>query len=196
MMSGLLLNMPVYNFANSTSPPIKLIRGNTSLTNDNSLLGTGGYVRKYGTAWGITYGYSIYELEGYRSSTISDGSAFACGTPTGLASTNITNTSAAVKWPAVSGALSYNLQWKASSSSTWKTVSAIAITPINLTGLSAGTTYQFQVQTVCSAGGTSSYSALASFTTTGTSGGSGTGSCAAPTGLASSNIAKKSAVMG
>ena len=101
MLSG-LLNMPVYDFAHSTWPPIKLIRGNTSVTNDNSLLGTGSYVRKYGTAWGITYDYSIYELEGYRSSTISDGSAFACGTPTGLASTSITNTSAAVKWPAVS----------------------------------------------------------------------------------------------
>ena len=104
-----------------------------------------------------------------------------CGTPTGLTSSSITNTTAAVKWPAVSGALTYNLQWKASSSSTWTTISGIAITPVNLTGLTAGTTYQFQVQTVCPAG-TGSYSAPASFTTTGTSGGSGTGSCAAPTG--------------
>ena len=57
---------------------------------------------------------------------------------------------------AVSGA-GYNLQWKASSSSTWTTV-PIAITPVNLTGLAASTTYQLQVQTVCSAG-TGSYSA-------------------------------------
>ena len=66
------------------------------------------------------------------------------------------------------GPSSYNLQWKTSSSSTWTTVSGITTTPYNLTGLTAGTVYQFQVQTVCSAGGTSSYSALASFTTTGT----------------------------
>jgi hypothetical protein len=46
------------------------------------------------------------------------------------------------------------------------TVSGITTTSRNLTGLMAGTAYQFQVQTVCSAG-TSAYSAASSFTTTG-----------------------------
>ena len=63
LLSGLLLNIPVYDFAHSTVPP----------------------------------------------STTSGGSTFACGTPTGLSALSITNTSAAVMWPAVSGALSYNL---------------------------------------------------------------------------------------
>jgi hypothetical protein len=40
-----------------------------------------------------------------------------------LSSSSISNTSAALKWPAASGASSYNLQWKASSSSTWTTAS-------------------------------------------------------------------------
>ncbi len=94
------------------------------------------------------------------------GGGGSCGTPTGLTASSITNTSATVSWTAVSGAVNYNLQWKASASSTWTTVSGLTTTSRNLTGLTAGTAYQFQVQTVCSAG-TSSYSATASFTTTG-----------------------------
>jgi hypothetical protein len=95
-----------------------------------------------------------------------DGGGSSCGTPTGLASSSITNTSATVSWAAVSGAVTYNLQWKASSSPTWTTVSGLTTTSRSLTGLTAGTAYQFQVQTVCS-GGTSAYSAASSFTTTG-----------------------------
>jgi hypothetical protein len=94
------------------------------------------------------------------------GGGGSCGTPTGLASSSITNTSATVSWAAVSGAVTYNLQWKASLSSTWTTVSGLGTTSRSLTGLTAGTAYQFQVQTVCSAG-TSAYSAASSFTTTG-----------------------------
>jgi Zn-dependent metalloprotease len=47
------------------------------------------------------------------------GGGGSCGTPAGLASSSITNTSATVSWGAVPGAVTYNLQWKASSSSTW-----------------------------------------------------------------------------
>ena len=94
------------------------------------------------------------------------GGGGSCGTPTGLTASSITNTSATVSWTAVSGAVTYNLQWKATSSSTWTTVSGLTTTSQSLTGLTAGTAYQFQVQTVCSAG-TSAYSAASSFTTTG-----------------------------
>jgi len=94
------------------------------------------------------------------------GGTGGCSTPTGLTSSSVTNTSATVSWTAVTGAVTYNLQWKASSSSTWTTVSGITTTSSSLTGLTAGTAYQFQVQTVCSAG-TSGYSAPVTFSTTG-----------------------------
>ena len=94
------------------------------------------------------------------------GSGSGCSTPSGLTSSSITNTSATISWAAVSGAVTYNLQWKASTSSTWTTVTGLATTSRSLTPLTAGTTYQFQVQTVCAAG-TSGYSSAASFTTTG-----------------------------
>ncbi|MBK7938926.1 MAG: T9SS type A sorting domain-containing protein [Lewinellaceae bacterium] len=94
----------------------------------------------------------------------------SCGTPSGLNASSITQTSATLGWSAVGGATSYNLQWKLSSSGTWTTVTGITGTSHPLSGLTAGTTYNYQVQAVC--GGTSStYSSAASFTTT-------SGSCA------------------
>ncbi|MBV9961291.1 MAG: fibronectin type III domain-containing protein, partial [Parafilimonas sp.] len=93
------------------------------------------------------------------------GGGGGCNTPTGLSASSITNTTATVNWGAVTGAVSYNLQYKTSASQTWTTVSGLTTTSYNLTNLTAGTTYNYQVQTVCSAG-TSSYTA-SSFATTG-----------------------------
>ena len=64
------------------------------------------------------------------------------------------------------GAVTYNLQWKLSSGSTWTIVTGLTGTSYNLTGLAACTPYQFQVQGVC-ASSSSAYSAATSFTTTG-----------------------------
>ncbi len=102
--------------------------------------------------------------------TAGGGGGGTCNTPAGLASSSITNTSATVSWAAATGALSYNLQYKVSTSSTWTTVSGITGTSYNLTGLTASTTYNYQVQSACSGGSTSAYSTAASFTTS-TSGG-------------------------
>lgn len=93
------------------------------------------------------------------------GGGGGCSTPAGLASSSITSTSATVSWGAVSGAVSYNLQYKISSSATWTTVSGITATSYNLTGLTASTVYNYQVQAVCSGSTTSAYSAASSFTT-------------------------------
>ena len=88
-----------------------------------------------------------------------------CPTPTGLTSSNVTTSSATLAWSVVSGAVSYNLQWKLASSSTWTTVNGITANSFNLTGLSANTSYNYQVQSVCSAT-SSAFSTPATFTTT------------------------------
>ncbi len=93
-----------------------------------------------------------------------------CATPSGLTASSITSSSATLSWGAVSGATSYNLQYKPSSSSTWTTVSS-STTSVSLTGLTASTTYQAQVQAVC-ASGSSAYSAQISFTTSSAGGSS------------------------
>lgn len=90
-----------------------------------------------------------------------------CGTPSSLAAGSVTTTSSTLSWVSVSGALNYNVQYKLSTATTWTTVNTTT-TSYALTGLTAGTAYQFQVQAVC-ASATGSYSAATSFTTTSTS---------------------------
>ncbi len=109
-----------------------------------------------------------------------------CNAPTGLTSSSISSTGATVSWNAASGASSYNLQYKATSASTWTTVSVSGSTSKALTGLTAGTSYNFQVQTVCSSG-SSGYSTAATFTTT--------GSCGTPASMASSSVTTNSATI-
>jgi hypothetical protein len=87
----------------------------------------------------------------------------ACNTPSGLASSNVASTTATVSWGAVSGALSYNLEYKTAAATAW-TLFNTASTAVNLSGLTASTSYNFRVTTVCS-NGNSAVSAAASFTT-------------------------------
>lgn len=87
-----------------------------------------------------------------------------CNAPATPTASSITQTGATVSWAAVSGAVSYNFQWKLASATTYTTVSTTS-TSFVLTGLTAGTAYNATVQTVCS-GGTSANSTVITFTTT------------------------------
>jgi hypothetical protein len=88
----------------------------------------------------------------------------ACGDPTGLNATSITTNSATVNWNAVSGALNYDVDYKASSSGTW--INAATGTTnlfVNLSGLNSSTAYDWRVRANCS-GGSGNYVA-SQFTT-------------------------------
>lgn len=80
--------------------------------------------------------------------------------PTSLAASNITSTSATLSWSAVPS--SYTLQYKPTTSGTWIIIEPMSTNTYNLTGLTAGTNYSWQVKSECSV-----YSATATFTTTG-----------------------------
>jgi len=95
------------------------------------------------------------------------GATGTCSTPSGLVASSITDTTAIVRWLPANGASSYVLQYKKSSSATWTTINTNDTTS-TLTGLTAGTIYNLQVQSQCSTGGASLYSAATNFTTTGT----------------------------
>lgn len=88
-----------------------------------------------------------------------------CGAITGLTAGSITQTGATISWAAVSGATGYVLQYKPASSTVWTTIN-VATTSFAISGLTAGTAYNAQVQSVCSAGN-GSFSAI-NFTTTAT----------------------------
>ncbi|HEV8271777.1 MAG TPA: zinc-dependent metalloprotease family protein [Chitinophagaceae bacterium] len=89
----------------------------------------------------------------------------ACGDPTGLANTTPTQTSTTVSWNApVSGALNYDVDYKTNAASTWtNAATATTATAVDLSGLAAGTLYNWRVRANCS-GGAGNY-VQANFTT-------------------------------
>ncbi len=89
---------------------------------------------------------------------------FVCNAPTGLASSAITSSSASVSWTAVSGAISYDVDYKLASGGTWtNSITGTTATSRSITGLTASSLYDWRVRTNCS-GGSSVYT-QAQFTT-------------------------------
>jgi len=87
-----------------------------------------------------------------------------CGDPTGLLNTTPTQTSTTVSWNTVSGANNYDVEYKKSTESIWTTgATATTVTSVNLSGLTAGTLYNWHVRANCS-GGAGNY-VQANFTT-------------------------------
>jgi len=112
-----------------------------------------------------------------------------CGAPAGLTSSAITTSGATVSWTAVSGAVSYDVDYKLPLSTTWtNATTATTSTSVAIGGLTASTVYDWRVRTNCS-GATSSYAA-GQFTTGGVA-----IVCNAPAGLASSAITSGSATV-
>ena len=99
--------------------------------------------------------------------TLSVGS---CTAPGGLFASNITSSTATVNWSAVSGAFSYSVYYKPSSSSVWITAAAATYnTSYNLYALSSNTTYDWMVYSNCSLTESSAW-ATSQLTTSGSGG--------------------------
>ncbi len=117
---------------------------------------------------------ALFAAGGARSSILSSQGcvpvvAGSCGTPGSLSATSVTQTSATLNWSVVSGASSYNVQYRSSPSGSW-ILTTSSTNSQAVSGLSAGTSYDFQVQAVCGTT-TGNYSSIATFTTTSAGGG-------------------------
>jgi hypothetical protein len=122
-----------------------------------------------GLAASTTYEFQVQSVCSSGTSAYSASSTFTtpaatttCNVPSGLSATSITSSSVTLNWGAT-GATSYNVRIKSTASTTW-TTSTSTTTSKGFTGLAASTSYEFQVQSVCSSG-TSAYSASSTFTT-------------------------------
>ena len=138
-----------------------------------------------------TYEFEVETSCSAGSSTFSASTEFTtlappCSVPTGLSTIDITATSASLTWVVVSGAVSYNIQYRAIGTTTWSTATSL-VNSVVITGLIAGTTYEFQVEVVCSSG-TSAYSSSSNFTTL-------TITCPLPAGLSATSITTTSALL-
>jgi Metallo-peptidase family M12B Reprolysin-like/Secretion system C-terminal sorting domain/Bacterial pre-peptidase C-terminal domain/Fibronectin type III domain len=111
-----------------------------------------------------------------------------CGAPIGLSSSALTTTGATISWTAVSGANSYDVDYKLSTDAGW-TNAATATTAVsaNLSGLTPGTLYDWRVRANCTAG--SSAYTQAQFTTISDV------VCNAPAGLTSTAITTSGATV-
>ncbi|HNU33109.1 MAG TPA: fibronectin type III domain-containing protein, partial [Bacteroidia bacterium] len=87
-----------------------------------------------------------------------------CDPPINLSSTNITSSSATLSWSGIAGAVSYNIQYRIAGTTTWTNTTSASAT-VSISSLISNSNYEWQVQTVCAGGTTSSYSAPANFTT-------------------------------
>ena len=118
---------------------------------------------------GFTSGDATLTVSGYNMGTyqatksVSGGTVTVPSTPTGLATSAITSSSATLTWTAATGASSYDVQVRPQGGS-WTTYNTSS-NSYNLSGLSSATTYEWQVRATNSAG-SSSYSSYISFTTT------------------------------
>jgi hypothetical protein len=108
-----------------------------------------------------------------------------CAPASGLAASSITTSSATLSFAPVSGAASYLVEIKPTTSSTWTVVSFGGSTTVSATGLSPSTAYDWRVQTNCPA--TSSTFSLSQFTT------AAVAACDAPVLLTTDNITSNSA---
>ena len=107
-----------------------------------------------------------------------------CNSPDNVAVSSITNSSVIITWPAVSGASSYQVQYKLASSNTWISASsANQGTTYSLTGLTTNTQYNVQVRTNC--GSENSTYIGTQFTT----------NCVSPTNLQNTGIGLNSATI-
>lgn len=85
----------------------------------------------------------------------------ACPIITNVTVTNITQTSAKINWPVVSGTQTYSLQYKLASAVYWIEYSGIPATFLNLSNLTGGAIYQVKVRPDCNP----IYSTIVQFTT-------------------------------
>lgn len=110
----------------------------------------------------------------------------ACAMPSAINTTAITSTGATLSWGAVSGAVSYTIQYKTSAAIAWTTTTS-TLNSKAITGLAANTSYNYKIQAVCSSPGT--YTAAATFKTLPVA------NCATPSGINAGSITASAVVL-
>ena len=133
------------------------VKGNQEHRTELPLEGAGRYIKMQGVKRGTAFGYSIFEMEVYGTTT------GACPAPNGLHVTNIYEQSATLHWNA-NGLTTFNVQYKTVSSETWQE-SVVEGTELTLSSLACASDYFFKIQGVCNAEATSNWSNPMGFST-------------------------------
>jgi len=127
-------------------------------------------------------------LPGAPDTTNNGGGSNSCGTPSGISGSSTIAGSVNLSWTAVTGVISYNVQYRVLGTTQWYSDLASS-NSIVISGLNNASTYEFQVQSVCTTGA----SAFSGSTTLIPSGSST--SCDVATGLVATNITETDATL-
>ncbi len=152
--------------------PIITAGGSTTLCPGQTVKLTSSVSSSYLWSTGATTRSITVKTEGSYTVTNSTGctsdptvvTSLTCANPAGLAVSNLTATSATLSWTAIPCAASYSVQYRKKGTTAWTTVTS-ATPSVTLTGLSAGTTYQWNVTATCSSSSKSAKVTGANFTT-------------------------------
>lgn len=123
---------------------------------------------------------SAYANDGFTTAT-------QCDPPSGLNATNITSSSAIVRWTSSSSALTYRVEYKKATDNNW-IVSAFGTSgnARQINNLETGTTYDYRIRSTC-IGNAQSIFVQEDFTTQ--------SNCGSPTNLTNTNITLSSATL-
>ncbi|GDX51521.1 hypothetical protein LBMAG27_05680 [Bacteroidota bacterium] len=187
-LSGCVIPTPII----SANGPTTFCPGNSvTLTSSNSnsyLWNTGATTQSILVLTAGTYSITVSNAPAcYASSAPVNTTVSICATPTNISSTVISGTSATINWTGNSCAYQYRIQYRKQGTTTW--IETIITAPSvfkTLTGLTANSTYEYQIRTDCNSAGTSfsSYSAVQTFITICI--------CAKPSNIATGNISQTS----
>ena len=171
---------------------------NGVLTRTSSTVSSGYPVSGYftGLTSGTTYycrarakGDGVQYVDSEWSAVLSTQVSSQLATPI-VTISDLTQTSATLSWGAVANRSSYTVKWRASGASTWNQTTGLTATSKALTGLTLGTTYEYEVIAV---GNGTTY--ITSEAATGTFATVALITLDTPTNLASSNITNNSATV-
>lgn len=122
------------------------------------------------------------EVEDYGINILSNNTTPTCDLPSSLQVINVINDQANLSWPAVLGASTYNLRYRIVGTTTWQTASSPSA-GTTLSGLTACSSYECEIETICNNGLSSGFGLNINFTTANCP-----INCDAPTGLTATNV--------
>jgi hypothetical protein len=148
-------------------------------------------------AWVVTGSQPVqpvlacYETATFNTTTCTWDVTGTQSIPTGMSASNIELTKATMNWTAVSNAHHYDIRMRVQGSSTWTiALNNLYLTSVLKTGLTSGTTYEWEIRSACSSGSSSvsAWSSTQTFTTA--------IPCTTPVNTATTNIGINSATLG
>lgn len=127
--------------------------------------------------------YSGWSVSSFFTTTIA-----ACSLTSNLTVSSIAETTATLNWDTTPGAIQYNVRWRQVGAGSWISQTGVSATTLNITGLSATTNYEFQVQTDCG-GNQSAYTGSTLWT-------SASPACSVPAALTTTGITSSGVYIG